>query len=110
MTKVTYEQWVKALRGGNYKQGNGALKKELADGSVGYCCLGVLADLMGLDLRVIPDGQVDYAKSGDMDFYMEMGTLVSSDHQDVLIKMNDFYNRDFTEIADYIEGELVKDN
>jgi len=110
MTKVTYEQWVKALRGGNYKQGNGALKKELADGSVGYCCLGVLADLMGLEPRVMPDGHVDYAKSGDIDIYMEIDTLVGPDHQDVLLHINDFERRDFTEIANYIEEELMKDD
>ena len=33
-------QWVAALRSGEYKQGQGRL-----NGSLGFCCLGVLCDL-----------------------------------------------------------------
>lgn len=38
-------QWLEALRSGNYKQGQGALRRELPDGNKEYCCLGVLCDL-----------------------------------------------------------------
>lgn len=36
------DQWVAALRSGDYKQGRGALHDTVSDE---YCCLGVLCDL-----------------------------------------------------------------
>lgn len=39
------EQWTAALRSGEYEQTTENLKKDLGDGKVGYCCLGVLTDL-----------------------------------------------------------------
>lgn len=38
-------QWVAALRSGEYQQTTGVLAKETSDGSLEYCCLGVLCDL-----------------------------------------------------------------
>lgn len=40
MKNVTREEWLAALRSGEYKQGRGVLKE---DGR--FCCLGVLCDL-----------------------------------------------------------------
>lgn len=41
-------KWVAALRSGDYRQVNGSLKEELeaGTGEFGYCCLGVLCELM----------------------------------------------------------------
>jgi hypothetical protein len=39
------EEWVAALRSGDYQQGQEALKLVSADGSISYCCLGVLCDI-----------------------------------------------------------------
>ena len=45
MDPVIKEQWTKALRSGEYKQGKLRLNKfKLPEGTV-YCCLGVLCDL-----------------------------------------------------------------
>lgn len=41
--KKRIQQWVNALRSGNYQQGQGALRSEDT-----YCCLGVACDVSGL--------------------------------------------------------------
>lgn len=47
MDKKTKKEWLKALRSGEYKQGDGALRKEDDDcGGEKFCCLGVLCDLI----------------------------------------------------------------
>ena len=56
MEKREAMKWVKGLRSGKYKQAMGTLAKfeELDDEEfkcVGHCCLGVLADLQGYDLK-----------------------------------------------------------
>ena len=38
--------WVTALRSGEYKQAQGFLKRGYDDGSVNYCCLGVLCEVV----------------------------------------------------------------
>ena len=47
MKTVIKEQWVAALRSGDYKQGAGALNREEEDDpkDICFCCLGVLTDL-----------------------------------------------------------------
>jgi hypothetical protein len=46
MDKKWKRKWVKALRSGEYKQAKGALKKR-----GGYCCLGVLCDVVKKELH-----------------------------------------------------------
>lgn len=46
MDKKLKAKWVAALRSGDYKQGNGVLRRETKDG-VEFCCLGVLCDIEG---------------------------------------------------------------
>ena len=53
MDSKTKKEWLKALRSGEYKQGDGALRKEVAchiaeepDTEERFCCLGVLCDLV----------------------------------------------------------------
>src|ERR1044072_871955 len=43
LPKEIKEKWLKALRGGRYRQGTGQLKNEM-NGS--YCCLGVLCQVV----------------------------------------------------------------
>lgn len=47
MTPVTKAQWVEALRSGEYEQCTGALMKRTDTGAPSFCCLGVLADIVG---------------------------------------------------------------
>ena len=46
---VTKQQWIDALRSGEYDQCKGALGKLDPDtGAMSYCCLGVLATIAGV--------------------------------------------------------------
>lgn len=51
-------KWLKALRSGKYRQGQGALKTVSEEGTRSYCCLGVLAHACKL-------GKFDKAKGRD---------------------------------------------
>lgn len=100
--------WVEALRSGDYSQGKGWLRKGDA-----YCCLGVLCDLLDPGgWRFDPvDGEwrwvIEYeggSESGSG--YLPRETLrkvrLDSEHQDMLLTMNDS-GRTFERIANYIE-------
>lgn len=52
-------KWLEALESGNYKQGKGYLKDK-----DGYCCLGVLCEVMGLEASPGDEKQT-YFKFGD---------------------------------------------
>lgn len=45
MNREVMEKWVAALRSGEYTQGTGDLRLANEDGSLSYCCLGVLCEL-----------------------------------------------------------------
>lgn len=45
MKKEVAKKWIKALRSGKYKQGQGTLKQYNTRGQVQHCCLGVLCEL-----------------------------------------------------------------
>lgn len=45
MKKEVAKKWVKALRSGKYKQGQGYLKQYTNKGELRHCCLGVLCEL-----------------------------------------------------------------
>ncbi len=58
MNKKLAMKWVKALRSGRYKQATGVLVKtdhdsahgpSIEDKVLGHCCLGVLAEVCGID-------------------------------------------------------------
>lgn len=54
VAKVTIEEWVKALRSGEFKQGKGALQTP-----GGFCCLGVACKVF------IPEGKQRLVITGD---------------------------------------------
>jgi hypothetical protein len=45
-------EWLAALRSGTYSQARGKLKIQKQDGTTGYCCLGVLCEIAGLEQSV----------------------------------------------------------
>ncbi len=58
--KVIRKEWVKALRSGDYEQGEGQLVR---DGK--YCCLGVLCEIIGMkQSKHIIDGHKDFIYYG----------------------------------------------
>jgi hypothetical protein len=64
------ERWLEALRSGEYKQGRKLLSSVAEDGTVSYCCLGVLcelahqSDLVTKVATAAQDGAVQYRGAG----------------------------------------------
>lgn len=77
MNQEIKAKWVAALRGGKYKQGEGCLN----DGNGGFCCLGVLCDVQGVEW-VPEQGVMGISTFSDPVFpekgtYVEVGVLPS---------------------------------
>jgi hypothetical protein len=85
ITAEQYNLWIMALTNGQYKQGRYNLRK---DGK--YCCLGVLADLLGPEYW---DGDLWKGNRTDLPY-----EVLSSDVQHILMNMND-HGVSFEEIA-----------
>lgn len=120
MSKKVKRAWVKALRSGEYKQGMGHLCQASADGTDRFCCLGVLCDIM------IPGNWVH--GTSDMADRHEAYSLAPADspHHDMfgvpsasceewnlsmdaheqLVAMNDYKERSFKQIANWIDKHL----
>lgn len=49
ITKEQFDAWLEALRSGDYKQGVGRLCRVDDEGNEEHCCLGVLAEVIGMD-------------------------------------------------------------
>ena len=110
MTKIPYKEWVEALRSGNYKQTKETLKGELPEGGVGYCCLGVLAEIMGYELEVEPyvgdKENTLYNREGPKHIYEKFEYDMEGGFVDLLTNYNDEV-MSFEEIADIIEKEKM---
>lgn len=109
-------KWLEALRSGNYQKTKAVLKRANIDGSIGYCCLGVLCEISG-------KGQFSYDTSlGCFSFTGSFGAVQSMppssvcewaglqedfslDVPNLLARMNDD-GKSFVEIADWIEQNL----
>lgn len=109
MDKKLKSKWIKALRGGRYKQGQQELYK---DGK--YCCLGVLARVQGCSIAKIANASDADASKMPLGF----GAGLRPKTRENLIIMNDggekfigarfltLEPKSFSEIADYIEKRL----
>ena len=97
-------KWVAALRSGKYPQTRLKLKDH-----EGYCCLGVLCDVVN------PEGWLSHDSRGFDFSYQESVALPSTFIQTLLpkfvyaniakfVRMNDFEGKSFVEIANYIES------
>lgn len=112
------QQWVDALRSGEYKQGKGYLK-QIVNGETTFCCVGVLVDIAvksGLDsstvirfdedASILPEAVGTWADL-DQDIVLGKVTGVTADQYEErklsLYYQNDTDNKTFSEIADYIE-------
>ncbi len=123
-SKKVYEQrlvkWLEALRSRKFKQCQGQLRDDdvVGDdsGKVGYCCLGVAAEVSKLNF----DGSAGYLntevanyfglKSKGGHFYNEDGQEVElgEEKHDSLSEMNDSGNYTFAKIARIIERNKEK--
>lgn len=101
MKKVIKQKWLKALRSGKYKQGNGKLRSK-----DNYCCLGVLCIVTG------------NTKNRDMSQQYPIQDLMgytntpkefcglTNTQQVKLASLNDICNMSFKEIAAYISRNI----
>ena len=102
------DQWVKALRSGEYIQTRGELRACLTNN---FCCLGVLCDIMKEEFGgEWEDGgcfifQGDLA-GGDIPTDLRETIGLSYEDQEFLTVMNDDERSSFKEIADHIEKEF----
>lgn len=93
MTQAQKDQWLAALRSGDYHQCKGHLYK-----GGGYCCLGVLEkSVFEVD---IPRGHYLRGERNilDADF--------SDNIQEILVALNDEEGWNFGRIADFIEANI----
>lgn len=100
-------KWVEALRSGEYKQ-----TKETLKDCNGYCCLGVLCEISGIDRFVREDLALRYdGKSGTLSERvkkwagMKDGNGARSGLKKSLADLNDDSNYSFKRIANIIEKE-----
>jgi hypothetical protein len=100
-----YKLWIKALRSGKYKQTDCILRRGDA-----FCCLGVLCDLARKDggpgwAATVSHSYLEQGHGGllpdAMNRFLALGGATGA-----LAKMNDG-GRSFTEIAHYIEVEVM---
>jgi hypothetical protein len=115
--KFIKEEWIPALRSGEYKQGNSYLHRS----NDSFCCLGVACKLLvdKINLQVFEDsaqGVYYYNHSSGtlpktvLEF---LGLSVESDSMKSelecsLINMNDIHGASFNKIADYLEEFVAK--
>lgn len=114
MKPAIKKQWVAALRSGKYKQTEGALKEwNGTSHRSGYCCLGVLRELMPAKVKeVARKGGDELLSSAQLKW-----AGLTEKRQLSLAKMNDevgydagknknYHVNDFKKIADHIEKNL----
>lgn len=111
MNKAIKQQWVEALRSGEYKQGRNRLRSEANE----FCCLGVLCNLHALANPEFARRQRDpMSYGGDMKApptnVVRWAGLGGSTVIWAVAERNDgaggYSKHSFAEIADYIEKNL----
>jgi hypothetical protein len=96
------KRWIKALLSGKYKQGVDRLKRK-QDGQIKHCCLGVAAELCGIDPSPKASYLIGYKNISVVPKAIRGGKSGSA--ADILSNMNDSGNS-FKTIAKWIEKNL----
>lgn len=113
MDKKVKNVWLKALRSGKYRQGEGYLCKQDKNNKSRYCCLGVLCneshdgDWNREDDDY--DGFVNWSiggRSGAIPENIAKGFGLNLRTQEKLVALNDGEKLNFKEIAEWIEKNL----
>lgn len=52
MEQELKDRWLEALESGDYQKGTGYLKYRAPNGHIEFCCLGVLADICGVEWEI----------------------------------------------------------
>lgn len=107
MTRAEIKQkWLEELRSGKHQQGVGTLKSVEADGSLAYCCLGVLQEkVLGDEIKPVVRSKYenDWLPEGDQQIYNDLRTRILNDF--LVEKCSGMNDRgvDFKDIADWLE-------
>lgn len=108
MKKDVKDRWIKDLRSGKYRQGQGRLVSNEVYADPSFCCLGVLAEGQDVPRR---DGVFEFSGPAQVgigllpiEFCGKIGLRM--DHRETLVMMNDRYAMSFGEIADWIEENI----
>lgn len=103
MNSEIKKKWVEALRSGLYKQGTGRLRC-----NDNYCCLGVLCDITDKSKWRMTEYNFYYGSQFCHSAYPSETKKFGLSKSEVehLIYLNDAENRDFNQIANYIEENL----
>ncbi len=116
-----YDEWIAALRSGEYLQGTGQLKFSKKS-TTSHCCLGVLCEIQAkrgigvLEASTILPWEVNFInrsteESWDFTDNIPVSEVTNSvflegNEVSVLWKMNDIKGKTFLEIAEYLEKEI----
>jgi hypothetical protein len=92
--KQLRDEWVKALRSGEYKQCRGTLYDY---NKTAFCCLGVLSEI------------AEARGEGKQSFQEMIGGLDPTNTPGKLVDMNDAHGATFAAIADWIEANVAID-
>jgi len=107
MTKAqaqVMKQWAKALRSGDYKQARGQLKK-----GVGYCCLGVLCDIVDRKGHGKDWFNGDMYPPDNVKHRAGLNVVFGVNDVDELADLNDHHKATFEEIADVVDWIRMSD-
>lgn len=104
------DQWIPALRSGEYRQGRTVLRHDQA-----FCCLGVAADLLirlgetSTQWEATEFGECYTLadEAGHLPATIRKAIGLSEVEQQDLISLNDEDGKTFPEIADYIEAHIL---
>lgn len=106
MTQDTQQEWIDALRSGEYEQTRNTIRDDR-----GMCCLGVLCDIVdpegwetfGPRVHAHNLGQCGEPAELDVDLLRAAG--ISREDAQRLVELNDVYRASFDEIADWLEDQ-----
>ena len=110
MKQITVAEWTAALRSGEWQQGHLCL---FTNGK--YCCLGVGAELCGLEKKILLELQLPTSRflsdlPEEMWLIGDLGVDVAVDYKETTVCVSDL-NDDgvtFAEIADAIDATVAR--
>ena len=109
LTKSEVRAWIEELRSGCYEQAQQRLCVDI-DGTYSFCCLGVLPQALEVGEWIYNEKRGWRYKHPEV-LRNHEGTLprvfLSLGIQEFLASQNDYEGRTFTEIAEWIERELL---
>lgn len=104
------KKWLQALRSGDYEQTKGTLKRDLGNGKVGFCCLGVYLDACtNRPVKTVNRLSKDEGALGHYSYLRDKLDYIDGEYEGIGqegINMNDMGDS-FKEIADMIEEKLL---